>query len=432
MRRTASSAGVDPELQPLALRRVVDLIVATAGGEPDPAGVDVVPRPFQRATVVLRPSRVEKLLGIAMTAEEMKDLLRPIGFGVEEADGELRVEVPGFRPDVEREVDVIEEIARRRGYDSFPEQLAPFRPSRVPQDEIVGVQKRLHELLARWGLFEARTVAFGPASEDRVPLLNPLSAEESHLRDALAPGLLRRVEHNWAHGVRDVRLYEIGTVFFPAGAGAVPAEQIRVAAVLTGARRPPHWSGDAPPWDLWDLKALLAELADELGIHGLEPGETDLALPLERREHFELRTAGGEAVGWGGRVVAGALDAPAWAEPVWALEVILPTAAGARSAPGYEALPEFPPVERDLALLVPLEHAAGAVEVVIRDSAGELLDSVWPFDLYAGKGIPAGTRSVAWRLRYRHAERTLTDAEVDRSIARVLAALEERLGVHRR
>ncbi len=424
--------GVDPELQPLALRRVVDLIVATAGGEADPASLDVIPCPFERRRISLRPARVEKVLGVEIGAGEIAGLLRPIGFEFETADGALRVAVPGFRPDVEREVDLIEEIARRRGYDSFPEELAAFRPSRVPQDPLVPVRQRLHGLFARWGLWEARTVAFAPADEDRVPLLNPLSAEESHLRDRLVPGLLRRVEHNWAHGVRDVRLYEIGSVFSPGGPGDPPGEEVRAAAVLTGARLPPHWSGPVPAWDLWDLKALLGELAEELSLGELLPGDGAAQSFVDSVQRFELRAPGGETVGWGGRVPDAAVDAPAWAEPVWALEVVLPAGTDAKAAPKYRTLPEFPASERDLALLVPAERAGAEVEAVIREAAGEILDAVWPFDVYVGRGIPEGIRSLAWRLRFRRAERTLTDAEVQRAMDRVLEALAERLGVHRR
>jgi phenylalanyl-tRNA synthetase beta chain len=427
--------GVDPELQPLALRRVVDLIVAVAGGEAEPAALDVAPRAVEHRVLPLRSGRVAKLLGVEVTPREIADLLRPIGFQVENGDGSLRVRVPGFRPDVEREVDLIEEIARRRGYDSFPETLGAYRPSQVPQDPMVPVQRRIQELLARWGALEARTVTFAPESAERVPLLNPLSAEESHLRDRLTPGLLRRVEHNWAHGVRDVRLYEIGTVFFPSAGGSLPGEEIRAAVVLTGARRPGHWSGEAPAWDLWDLKALLGELGRELSLGEVrvDDAEADGAAPwLEPRERFALRGADGRSVGWGGRVSARAVDAPAWAEPVWALEVVLPAAPAVRPAARFEPLPEFPAVERDLALLVPVERAAAEVEAVIRESAGELLQEVRPFDLYAGKGIPEGTRSVAWRLRFRLPERTLTDAEVDRALGRVLPALEEQLGVRLR
>jgi phenylalanyl-tRNA synthetase beta chain len=425
--------GVDPELQPLALRRLVDLIVAVAGGEADPRGVDVRPAPHARPVLEVRPERVRRLLGVPIAAAEIRELLEPIGFGVEESGGTLRVTVPGFRPDVTREIDVVEEVARRRGYDSFPEALPGFRPSAVPEDPQVETVRRLHALLGGWGVLEARTVAFAPSSEARVPLLNPLSAEESHLRDALGPGLLRRLEHNWSHGVRDVRLYEIGSVFFPAPEGERPREEVRVAVLLTGARRPQHWSEERAPWDVWDARALFEELARELGTGAVVPGGAPH--PLEPAESFSTGgnvAIGGAPAGWGGRVAERAMDAPAWAEPVWLLELTVPAerphAAGVR----YTAIPEFPGSERDLALLVPDAVAAAEVERVIRGSAGELLHAVFPFDRYAGKGIPEGTTSLAWRMRFRHPERTLTDAEVDGAVTRVLQALEGELDVRRR
>ncbi len=147
-------------------------------------------------------------------------------------------------------------------------------------------------------------------------------------------------------------------------------------------------------------------------------------------EAFRL-VADGIEEGGGGRVAPGQADAPAWAGDAWALEVRVP-AGRAGDAVRYRPLPEHPASDRDLALLTPATVASAAVEGVIREAAGPLLESVRPFDLYEGKGIPEGTRSVAWRLRFRAADRTLTDAETDAAVSRVLAALEERLGVRRR
>ena len=419
--------GVDPDLQPSALGRVVDLIVAVAGGTADGTLLDVRGAAAERRTVSLRPERVAKVLGVPLDMREIGGLLEPIGFaGAGDAE-RLEVRVPGWRPDVTREIDLIEEIARRRGYASFPEELRPFRPSAVPEDELVPVVRRVRETLARWGFLEARTAGFAPAADGRVALLNPLSAEESHLRDALLPGLLRRVEHNWAHGVRNVRLYEIGTVFFPAGGDAVAREEIRVAAVLTGQAERPHWTGGARAYDLWDLKGLAEELAAVLGAEALRPAGGGTGAIIDGAERFEI---GGASHGEAGAVLPAAVDAPAWADRVYALELTL--AAAEPGAVKYAALPEFPGVERDLALLVPDGTPAAEVERVIRGAAGALLEDVGPFDMYAGPGIAAGTRSVAWRLRFRRADRTLTDAEVDRAVDAVLRALGEELNVVRR
>jgi phenylalanyl-tRNA synthetase beta chain len=424
--------GVDPEGQPAALRRVAELVLAVAGGAVEGA-VDVNPVPFTRPVVELRPSRIEQVLGTALPGEEVARVLGSIGFRVEDPSASpLRVEVPGFRPDVHGEIDLVEEIARRRGYDTFPEELRPFRPTGVPEDPHVAVERRLRGLMVRWGFLESRTLAFAPEASGSVPLLNPLSAEEGFLRASLLPGLLRRVEHNFAHGVRDVRLFSVGTVFAPGADGGVPHEELRVAAAFTGARAPAHWSGAAGDFDVWDLKGLLEELAREYPEGSAAPwAEGEPAGPWIAPGALAVRS-GTETVGWAGPAREGAVDAPAWAAPVFLLEARVPVRVSSGRGVTYRPLPAFPGSERDLALLVPHGVTAAEVESVIRGSAGPLLEAVFPFDLYEGKGIPEGTRSLAWRLRFRREDATLTDAEVDAAVARVLGALEERHGVRRR
>jgi phenylalanyl-tRNA synthetase beta chain len=408
--------GVDTELQPVAVQRLVELIVATAGGAAGDA-LDLEPNPRERRVVELRPERVLRMLGSAVPADEIRSILQPIGFEVDTGATPLRVSVPGFRVDIEEEIDLIEEIARRRGYDSFPDELAPFRPSSVPEAPSVRVERRIAELFVRFGFLEGRTTGFAPESAGEVRVLNPLSAEEAFLRTSLTPGMLRRVEHNFAHGVRDVRLFEIGTAF-ASGGGSVREER-RVAAAFSGARAPRHWSGDPGSYEVWDLKGIMEELAT------LYPaGRVETA-----GDGFALVTADGTM---GGGARAEAVDAPAWAGPVWTVEVRLPEMPTDPRSVRYAALPTQPPSERDLALLVPHGVTAEQVDATLREAAGELLEAVAPFDLFEGKGIPEGTRSVAWRLRFRAADRTLTDTEVDAAVEVTLRALEERHGVRRR
>jgi phenylalanyl-tRNA synthetase beta chain len=423
--------GVDPELQPVALGRLIDLILVVAGGRVRGPVIDVSPGVPERRKIALRPERVHAVLGVRIDEAELISLLRPIGFAVRDAGGSLQVEVPPFRPDVTREIDVIEEVARRRGYDSFDATISAYRPGTVPPDPLLDSFNSVHRVMARWGLLEARTAAFAPAAEGRVRLLNPLSSEESHLRDRLVPGLLRRVEHNWSHGVRDVRLYEIGTVFRPADTGHTPEEEIRLALVLTGRSHPPHWAVESRSWDIYDLKGLAEEIARTCGGVSVEvrrPGGDAL---LEPSETLVLKDRDGVMLGAAGQTLARELDAPAWADPVYALEIRL-QARPESSVSTYRALPAFPGSERDLALLLPEGLEAARVEQVITAAAGELLERVWPFDLYVGKGIPEGTRSVAWRLAFRSPTRTLTDEEIEASVARVVRSLEKELDVHRR
>ncbi|HYH83464.1 MAG TPA: phenylalanine--tRNA ligase subunit beta [Longimicrobium sp.] len=414
--------GVDPEGQPEALQRVIQLILAVAGGQVV-AAIDVDPKPFDRPVVAVRPERVGRVLGVPVEAEEIKRLLEPLGFEVKRSQP-VRVTVPGYRYDVRTEIDVIEEIARRRGYGTFADALLPFRPSAVPESAEVAVVRRVRDLFVRWGFLEALTLPFTPETPGAARVLNPLSQEDAFLRTSLLTTLLKRVEHNFAHGVRDVRLFEVGTVFRAAETGHATEER-RIAAAFSGARAPTHWGGAIGAWDVYDLKALLEELAAEY-----PDGRVEVA-DLGGVQGFVVRS-GGTVVARGREAPAGMVDAPAWASPVLLLEGMLPSRAADRTARKYAPLPTHPGSERDLALLVPFAVTAAELEETIRGAAGALLEGVFPFDLYEGKGLPEGTRSLAWRLRFRAPERTLTDVEVDSSIDAVLKALEERHGVRRR
>src|SRR5213595_1908002 len=254
--------GIDQLGMPDALRRAIELIIAVAGGEVRAPALDLWPEPQQERTIFLRPERVNHLLGVAIERPEVERLLTGVGFFVAPKDGRLAVQVPGWRPDVTREVDLIEEVARLKGYDAFPDELRPYRPGTVPDAPLERAKGRVRTELAGAGMYEARTFPLGKGEgPDAVEVLNPMSAEEAHLRTRLLPGLTRRVEHNWAGSNRDIRLFEVGTVFRQTkreggkGKGA-PEEWTSVAGVLTGARRPPHWIEGAkvPDMDIWDLK----------------------------------------------------------------------------------------------------------------------------------------------------------------------------------
>ena len=424
--------GVDPEGMERAVRRAVELLLAVAGGRAEPVVVDVNPRPYEAAVVPLRPARAGKVLGVPFAADQVAALLTPIGFElVDRADDRLRFRVPGWRSyDVAREVDLIEEVARRWGYERFPADLGPTRGTTVPEHPLALLEDRLRDLLVGWGFLESRTMGLAGESEGDVVVANPLSSAEGRLRRALLPALVHRVEHNFAHGIRDVRLFEIGTVFAPGEPGGVPREETRLALVLTGSRHPPHWSAPPEPVDVWDLKGLLAELVAELdpGAGVLEAGSDDpLLVPgLSFRVPAETGWSG-----HGGQIAPGRLDAPAWAGPVWGLELPLALAV-VRPVPRFRDLPAFPAIERDLALLIADAVPAARVEALIREAGGERLQAVRPFDLYRGPGIPPGTRSIAYRLHFRAPDRTLTDAEVEQAVTRVLARLKEELGVERR
>lgn len=426
--------GVDPDGMERAARRAVELILATSGGEVAATTADVRTEPTPPVVVRLRPERVRKILGVDLSASRIGGYLESLDFPIMGEDGDaLTVRVPGHRSyDVAREADLVEEVARRHGYDRFPDELRAFRPSAVPEDPMSRVEARLRTRLTALGFLEARSSPFAPEAEGDVVLLHPLSTEESRLRNSLLMGLLHRLEGNFARGVRDVRLFEVGTVFAPATGAGRPLEWTHVAGVLTGSRTPPHWSGAAEEFDVWDLKGILTEVATEVGATLLDGG----TIPGHGALLEETRSFGvvwkGETIGAGGAVRSEAVDAPAWAASVWAFEVRLEPAMAEPAARIFQTLPAFPAVERDLALVLPMALGATTVVETIRKAAGPLLEEVAPFDVYTGKGIPDDARSVAFRLRFRDPERTLKDSEVDGFVARVLEQLKEKHHVERR
>jgi phenylalanyl-tRNA synthetase beta chain len=253
-----------------------------------------------------------------------------------------------------------------------------------------------------------------------VRVLNPLSTEEGFLRRTLTLGLLRAVETNWSAGVADIRLFEVGTVFSARGPGERPAESLHVAGVISGSREPAHWTmkegGSAV--DLWDLKTLF-EAAMALAIPGGR-------LQVDKTEFVATAADGREA----GRARRLEVTLPAWAKPVYGFELRLDPAPGAPQ--GYRPLPVHPASKRDLALLMPPGVTAAHVEEALRRSVGRLLESAVVFDEYRGRELPAGRRSVGFRLTLRAPDRTLRDPEVDGLVTRALQSLEKELGIQLR
>ncbi len=439
--------GVDPEGHLPAVERALEVILAIAGGEVDGPIMEVLPRPWNASVLTLRPARVEQVLGVRFDDAELGALLTPLGFTVQNGggeaggDGDLSVIVPGFRSyDVTREIDLIEEITRAHGYDRFPEDLVAARPTTVEDHPLFQLEDRLRTVLSVGGLFEATNPAFAPEHEGEVEISNPISMEESRLRTYLIPGLVRNVEYNFARGARDVRLFELGTVFHAAGAGEPPREDLHVAFVITGRREPEHWSGSGEAVDFSGMKALAETVLEEsrwdepaVRVPAAEDSAVDSAREFFVPSTSVALTAGdGTPTGAAGQLRPELVDAPAWAGEVWAMELTLPAEPVAGTTPHYRPLSPFPGVDRDLALLVPYDVPTSAVSDEMWEVGDALLERVTVFDLYRGEGVDEGHRSLAFRLRLQAWDRTLTDKEVDRVVEKIVNRLREGLGVEQR
>ncbi|MGH7631128.1 MAG: phenylalanine--tRNA ligase subunit beta [Gemmatimonadales bacterium] len=404
-----------------AMRRCIELVLATAGGRLVEAPLDLWPEPSHPPRIFLRPARVAQVLGVELPVPVIERHLLAVGAAVlaKPDDHRVAVDVPGWRPDLTAEIDLVEEIARMQGYDAFPVELRPYRVGSLPDAPVERLASEVRRGLAAEGLFEVGTLPTSPdAAPDAVRLLNPTSAEEPYLRRDLLPGLVRQVEHNFRNHIRDVRLFEVGTVFL-ARPGQRPEEVRRVAAVITGARAPRHWSDTgAPDYDRWDLKGLF-ETSAALAYPG--------ALIQVEGNSWVATAPDGRSVGRAAALVA---DAPPWAAPLFGLELALDFSP--RAPVRFQALPTTPGSERDLALIVADGVTVARVAAVLEQAGGTLLERVVVLDEYRGAGIGDGRRSVMFRLTFRAPDRTLRDREVDEAEGRLLQALEAELGVKRR
>lgn len=413
--------GVDLWAAPESFRRLIELVLSVAGGQVEGAPVDLWPLVTHPPRIFLRLDRVARVLGMELDQQTVERHLVAIGATCVAKPEERRiaVDVPGWRPDLVEEIDLIEEVARMHGYDAFPSDLRGFRTGPKADAPIAGILTQVRRAMTEQGLHEVITLPLvAPDGAPGVKLLNPLSSDESQLRRAILPSLRAQAERNWSALTRDIRLFEVGTVFAPAGAGERPVERTHVAAVISGGRAPAHWTAMPSDVDLWDLKGLF-----ERAVRVAHPGAGIEAVA----GGWEARDASGTACGWAQPVTA---DLPPWAAPLFGVEVVVDEAPRQRTR--FVPLPVTPASDRDVTLLVPDGTSSAAIMAAFARSGVPVLESVKIVNEYRGPRVAEGTRSVTVRLRFRAPDRTLESGEVDRAEARILSVLERETGVRRR
>jgi len=426
-----------------ALHRAALLMADLGGGTVTRGVIDVYPAPRPHARLALRPERIERVVGAAPDRAESVRILQALGFAVDDSGAALQVVVPSFRRDIVQEDDLVEEIVRIWGYDKIPLALAPageITPVQYPTDQTLAT--RIGRALSDAGLAESITYSFVDPARLKamgwddparlVSVLNPLSAERSVMRPSLVPGLLEVLATNVHRQSPDVRIFETGVTFAPhrESDGDRPAhEELWLGVALTGLRAPRTWHAGRERVDVYDAKGM-AELA--LAIADAASAETQPFAPGEEPAYLEPGRAArlvldGQEIARFGEVAHGVREAFDLPAPVFIAEVLVSALAARPAAPRrYVALPRFPAVQRDLALVMPEDVTVAQVESAIRGLSVPWLVRVTLFDVYSGAQVGAGKRSVAWSLTYQAPDRTLTDAEVNEAHARVVAELARR------
>ncbi len=442
--------GVDADGQVCAAARAAALIAELGDGTVVPGMVDARPVPLERTEIEVRSGRIDGLLGVHVPVRRAAALLRSIGFAVEEDHGAdapvLRCTVPTFRPDVEREVDVIEEVVRLFGYDNIPEPARSTVPSTAPRELPEDAMRRTaRAFLSSTGYREVytnsmqrtetaerfnRAVLTGASVRGKVvETLNPISREMAALRPSLLPGVLQVTSYNRKHGQRLLRFFEFGHVFHRSNRSDTIvegyAEHESFILTASGIAASAGWDARERSIDVFDVKGVVTSLLESLRVPDvrMEPAyqATDLT-----RHHLEV-TSGVTRLGLVARLaddVAGRFDLE---EPVYFAELDWATVV-ALGAPHldrtYRTVSRYPAVHRDIAVIVDRSREAGPLMRTIRRAGGELLQQVDLFDLYEGERIDPGRKSLAFALRFA-ADRTLTDDEVDDRVGAIVEALEQ-------
>ena len=434
---TRFERGGDVDAPVVALARAASLLEQMAGARTGPL-VDVYPARIKGNVISLRAARIERVLGMQVPATDVPRILEPLGFGVtSDTDASWTVAVPTFRVDVQREIDLVEEVGRHHGFDKLPSTFPTLAGPQPPQDPRTERDRRIRNVLTAAGLSESMTFAF-VERDAAVPycsdgfeptaIANPLSEKFAVLRPSLLPGLVDSCAHNRRRGRKDVRLFETGSRFTRSGEGRA------VGLAWSGAGNGAHWSSQPRAVDFFDIKGTVEVLCEALGVARPDFAPADISF-LAAGRAADVRS-GGATLGYLGQLIPALAEARGFpaGEEVFVAELDLDALSSLASSEDLRttSLPKFPPIVRDLSILVADALPAAAVRGTIRSAAPSLLQSVVEFDRYQGKGIPEGRLSLSLRLTFRSADRTLTDNEVEEAMNEIVAALTREHAAERR
>ena len=423
---------VDPNGCKRAADRAAQLLAEIAGGAVAQGAIDRYPAPMLEPSVTMRTARANAVLGLKIAPEKQREFLERLGFKVTAGEGTLSAQIPTWRRDIEREIDLIEEVARLYGYERVPVTLHQGGSAGAGRPLSSRLRDRARSACLRCGLTEITTYSLsnekshqmaGVSPDGAVKLRNPLSEDYTMLRTSLIPSLLDVLRRNKG---RRVRAFEIGKIYFAGGANGLADEKRVLGLALSDAPARAGWQKIETPVDFYALKAIVENVLREFGAPA--PVLAPLKNPALHPGRAASISIGGEEMGMLGEVhpqIAAAWDLT---NRVYIARIDFGALVRHVSlVRKYQPFSKFPGVERDLALLVPANVPAANLTDAARCAGGELLRNVQVFDVYDGIGIPEGFKSVAISLLFRADERTLVESEIEELIAKIIAE-EKRLG----
>jgi phenylalanyl-tRNA synthetase beta chain len=433
--------GTDIEGVVRALDRAASLIQRLAGGALARGRIDVYPVRFPIQKIPLRVRKVSELLGVKLSSEEIARILKSLNLAVSETKEEiLTVEIPTFRVDLEREIDLIEEVARRFGYNRIPSTRVMATLELGGRSREQRLTAEVRQELAAQGFFETIHYSFhNPTDLDRfglhekdplrdhIRIRNPLSEDQSVMRTTLLPGLIETLQHNLKHSRSDIRIFEVGRVFEKqTSTGAL--ERHCVAGLISGQDILDGWDVRPREVDFFDLKASVEDLLGGIGLPSLQWIDREIPPFLHpgKSAWVECR---GSRLGLLGELHPEVMKEYDLQQRAYCFELDLDACfALAADQVIYRPASRFPSVERDVALIVSNDISAGAVQAEMREASPALIRGIRLFDLYRGKPIPSDRKSLAFTIRFQAEDRTLTDKEINLVRDSIIERLNKKFG----
>ena len=434
--------GADPDMVAFAINRAARLMAETAGATVAKGILDEHPKPFESRTVTLRFARCNALLGMNLSAEEQTSHLRGLGFEPQNETADAAdFRVPLRRHDVTLEADLIEEVVRMVGYGNVPSTLPRVRQSSEIFAPETNVLRSIRDQLAGMGLAQMMNLSFSTPDAtcaagiafdegEMVSLMNPLAETMSHMRYSLVPSILVAVSRNLRRGADRIAAFEIGPVYKTSESEELPVQTERLVIALAGRRNARHWSDSDASVDFFDLRGIVEQVMDSFQVKlafeeyegaALQPGH-GARLMLKKHE-----------LGLLGEVHPAVRKAFDLDHPVFVAELDLSALLSRqRATPQFQQLSSFPASLRDLAFLVDGSVNAGDLVAVAKNAGGKTLASVEVMDVYTGKPIPEGKKSIALSLSFQSMEKTLTDQETDKACDKIIAKLTAATGAQLR
>jgi phenylalanyl-tRNA synthetase beta chain len=437
--------GADCEGVLRAQQRCVELICELAGGVATEDAIDVYLQPLSERTVDLRPQRVTELTSLTVEPTEIVRILTGLGFEQkEQSGGHMSFNVPSWRIDVEQEEDLVEEVARHTGYDKIGSELPPSSSSGEYQPSEMK-QRSLRRALNAFGFDEAINFSFIQQDarfelipslmgheNDQPQLANPIIEDAAWMRSTLLPGLLNAVRHNLNHGIRDVRLFEIGRIFSIFKAGELPQETLALGIVATGGALEEDRAQSERELDFFDLKGAVEAAVDWMNLSPLTFAQAS-AQHLRVGQSAQIKSGDGTSIGTIGRLNESIAASYKFRQPVYVLELDLSALlSGPAKLIQYSPLPRYPSVTRDISLLVNRNVNLDEIFAAVNNQQVGDCRSVKLVGTFEGGNIPPSKRSVTLRLEYRSDERTLRDEEVEEYHSRLTSRLLDTFGAQQR